>query len=257
MAASIFVPRGKEQDIMREVGLVGDTLRNSTAHFKVFYDSTLGTGGITISDAILQVCEADFSTLQGYFGGITPSGLPFNIHVTTGSNGASHTTCEGTDISIGAQSGAGIAFMRSLVIAEEDEVFEANFGHGWDCLASNGEGLSRVLANAMYPGAQPANFVSAPVWLDTPGRPDFVNVTDPTDRNYVSIGCSVLFLNWLCYQLNFSWNQIVLAGAPTLGQTYTNLTSRTDGLAEFKALLQAHYPEGQQSGVTSDNVFPL
>ena len=42
--------------------------------------------------------------------------------------------------------------MRSLVIAEEDEVFEANFGHGWDCGASNGEGLSRVLANTMYPG---------------------------------------------------------------------------------------------------------
>lgn len=149
--------------------------------------------------------------------------------------------------------------MRSLVISEEDEVFEANFGHGWDCGASNGEALSRVLADAMYPGsyAMYPDCVSAPVWLDTPDRPDFVNVTDPTDRNYVSIGCSVLFLNWLRYQLDFSWNQIVLAGAPILAQTYTNLTGRTDGLAEFKALLQAHYPEGHKSDVTSDNVFPL
>jgi len=259
LSARIFVPHGKQQDIVSEVGLVGDTRRGSTAHFNVFYHSTLGTDGATISDAILQVCEADFSTLQGYFGGITPAGLPFNIHVTSGSSGASHPTCANTNISIGAGSAAGvdIAFMRSLVIAEEDEVFEANFGHGWDCGASNGEGLSRVLANTMYPGSEPPNFVSAPVWLDMPGRPDFVNVTDPTDTNYVSIGCSVLFLNWLRYQLDFSWNQIILAGAPTLGQTYTNLTGGTDGLGEFKALLQAHYPEGQESHVTSDNVFPL
>ena len=36
-------------------------------------------------------------------------------------------------------------------------------GLGWDCGASNGEGLSRVLANDMYPGVEPANFMSAPV----------------------------------------------------------------------------------------------
>src|SRR5438445_212035 len=109
----------------------------------------------------------------------------------------------------------------------------------------------------MYPGAEPSNFVSADVWLDAPGRPDFVNVTDPTDGNYTLIGCSVLFLNWLRYQLHLSWNEIILAGAPTLAQTYANLTGRTDGLARFKDLLQAHFPEGSPSGVTSDNVFPL
>jgi hypothetical protein len=269
-AVSIFVARGKEHDIISEVGLVGDTQRGSTAHFNVFYDSTLGTDGITISDAILQVCEADFVTLQGYFGGLTPGGLPFNIHVTTGSSGASHATCAATTLSVGAltdRSAAGvnmayIAFMRSLVIAEEDEVFEDNLVN-WNCGASNGEGLSRVLANAMYPGAEPPNFVSAPVWLDTPNiftsqiRPDFVNVIDPTDVNYVSIGCSVLFLNWLHYQLDFSWKQIVLAGDVNLAQTYTNLTGRTDGFAQFKALLQTNFPVGSPSGVTSDNVFPL
>src|SRR5215469_17795128 len=224
LTARIFVPHGKQQDIVSEVGLVGDTRRGSTAHFNVFYHSTLGTDGATISDAILQVCEADFSTLQGYFGGITPAGLPFNIHVTTGSSGASHPTCANTNISIGAGSAAGvdIAFMRSLVISEEDEVFEANFGHGWDCGASNGEGLSRVLANDMVPGVEPAGFVSPPVWLDGPSditgvlREDWVNNTDPTDTNYFSIGCSVLFLNWLRFQLNYSWTQIIAAGGPTL-----------------------------------------
>jgi hypothetical protein len=255
-AGHVFAPR---DEVAREVGLVGDTSRGSTAHFSVFYDASLGADGTTIADAILGACEADYFRLQGYFGGITPPGLPFNVHVTPGSNGASHATCAATSMSIGARSTPAVdpAFMRSLVVAEADEVFEAAFGSGWDCGASNGEGLSRVLANAMYPGAEPANFVSAPVWLDTPGRPDFVNVTDPNDTIYVSIGCSVLFLNWLRYQLHFSWNQIIAAGAPTLAGTYTNLTGRTDGLARFKALLQAHFPEGTASGVTTDNPFPL
>jgi len=146
--------------------------------------------------------------------------------------------------------------MCSLLVAEEDEVFEAFFGHGWGCGDSNGEGLSRILANEIYPNVEPPNFVSAPVWLDN-GRPDYVNRTDATDTNYMSIGCSVLFLNWLHYQLNFSWKEIILAGAQTLAKTYKNLTGRTDGLERLKTLLQYHFPEGQPSGVTSDNVFPL
>lgn len=236
-----------------------DTNRGSTAHFTVNYDSALGADGVTLADAMLGSCEADYARLQGYFGGITPPGLPFLIHVTTDASGASHASCAGTEISVGGRSAPGVdaAFARALLVAEVDEVFMAAYGHGWDCGASNGEGLSRVLSNAMYPGAEPANFVSAPVWLDTAGRPDFVTVTDPTDRNYPSIGCAVLFLNWLRDQLHFSWAEIVAAGAPTLAQTYTNLTGRTDALARFKGLLQAHFPEGTPSGLTTDNPFPL
>ena len=234
------------------------TSRGSTAHFTVSYDNSLGSDGPTIADAVLGVCEADYFTLQGDFGGITPPSLPFNVNILPGSFGASHATCAATTLSIGAQSapGVNIPFIRSLVIAEEDEVFEAAIGRGWNCGASNGEGLSRVLANAMYPGAEPSNFVSGPVWLDG-GRPDFVNNTDPTDRNYLSIGCAVLFLNWLRYQLHFSWDEIILAGASTLAQTYTNLTGRTDAWTRFTTLLQNHFPAGAPSGLTTDNPFPL
>jgi len=146
--------------------------------------------------------------------------------------------------------------MRQLVIAEEDEVFQANFGQGWDCGASNGEGLSRVLANDILPGAEPADFVSSNVWLNQ-GRPDYVNVTDPTDQNYVSIGCSVLFLNWLCFQLNFTWQQIIAAGADTLGGVYTNLTGANDGFDQFKNLIDANFPEDQEANLQTDNPFPL
>jgi len=72
----------------------------------------------------------------------------------------------------------------------------ADFGHGWNCAASNGEGLSRVLANALYPNDTPADFVAAPTRLSS-ARPDWVSNTENTDQDYTSIGCSVLFLNWL------------------------------------------------------------
>jgi len=258
----VFLRRGRSEVTHPEESL--QTHSAQTAHFRVSYASSLGSAGKTIADAIIATCEQDYATPQEYFGGITPASLPFQIGVTTGSTGASHATCLATGLSIGAGSAPGVntAFMRQLVIAEEDEVFMANFGHGWDCGASNGEGLSRVLANDMVPGAQPADFVSAPVWLDPPtdgseSRPDFVNMTEPTDRNYTSIGCSVLFLNWLRFQLNYSWQQIIAAGAPTLAVTYSTLTGLNDGFDRFKALMQKHYPEGDPSGLTTDNPFPL
>jgi hypothetical protein len=162
---------------------------------------------------------------------------------------------------IGAHSGPP-GFMRSLVIAEEDEVFEANYDHGWNCGYSNGEGLSRVLANDMVPGVEPQGFVSPPVWLDGPSntgilREDWVSKTDHTDTNYFSIGCSVLFLNWMRFQLKHAWNQIIAAGAPTLAETYKNLTGKNNGWAAFKTLIDARFPPGTPSHVTTDNPFPL
>jgi hypothetical protein len=243
-AAHVTQPRDYQFDRLAEVAAVPAALTNrgSTTHFTVSYDNSLGNDGPTIADAVLAVCEADYFTLQGYFGSIIPGNLPFTVNILPGNFGASHANCAATTLSIGAQSAprVNIPFIRSLVIAEEDEVFEAAIGRGWNCGASNGEGLSRVLANAMYPGAEPSNFVSGPFWLDN-GRPDFVNNTDPTDRNYLSIGCAVLFLNWLRYQLHFSWDEVILAGAPTLAQTYTNLTGRNDAWTRFTTLLQNHY----------------
>lgn len=143
-----------------------------------------------------------------------------------------------------------------LMVAELVEVFEALQGIDWDCGASNGEGLSRVLATELYPDAVDG-FATAAVWLDSPDRPDFVSNTDPTDTNFVSTGCAVLFLNWLRYQLKFQWSEIVAAGAATLGQTYTKLTGQTDGFEKFSALLQSVYPISIPSGLSTDKPFPL
>ncbi len=236
-----------------------NTPAGSTANFNISYDPSLGANGATQAAALLAVCEADYFRLRGYFGMIVPGGLPFNVSLVPGSNGASHPSCTNTNITIYANSGPGtdIPFMKQLLIAEADECFMDDYGHGWNCGQSHGEGLSRVLANEMYPGAEPGNFVSSATWLDTAGRPNWVDNTENTDRDYTSIGCAVLFLNYLRYQLKFTWQEIVAAGAANLGQVYHNLTGKNDGFAQFTALLQAHYPAGRPCGLTTDNPFPL
>src|SRR5882762_4799579 len=136
----------------------------NTDHFDVSYVTSLGKTGAALAQAILQNCERDYSTLRQVFGGITPHRLPFVVQITSDATGASHSSCMGTDISIGGKSGGAVDFIRSLLVAEADEVFMANFGRGWDCGASNGEGLSRVLANDIYRGVEPAGFISSNSW---------------------------------------------------------------------------------------------
>jgi hypothetical protein len=239
-----------------------------TANFTVSYDPALGEDGISMADAILAKCEHDFRRLQVLFGGIAPANLPFNILITTGSTGASHATCSSVDLAIGGRSSARLNtdFVLSLVVAEEDEVFEASVGLGWDCGASNGEGLSRVLANELYPEVMPQNFLSAPVWLDqlSPDfgrRPDFITRTlpfeDGGDHDFWAVGCSVLFLNWLHFQLEFPWDQIIRAGAPTLDGVYWNLTGRSDALSRFMTDIETNFPPDLPSDLNTDQPFPL
>jgi hypothetical protein len=121
------------------------TQRGSTQHFNVYYEDSLGTNGPTLADAVLASCENDYTSLQDYFGGITPGGLPFSIYVVSGNFGAYHASCAATECHCAVFAGTDANLVRMLVVAEEDEVFMANQNVGWDCGASNGEGLSRVL----------------------------------------------------------------------------------------------------------------
>jgi hypothetical protein len=230
---------------------VPTTLRGNTQHFNVFFGSSLGDAGVSHADAVVAVCERDYSTLQAYFGGITPPGLPFNVIIATHILGAYHYGCNAVDLY--CQDSSDTDFINMLVVAEEVEVFAHAQGKGWDCAATNGEGLSRVLAEALYPEKR---VLAAPAWLDK-GRPDYITANEDTDADPVSNGCAVLFLNWLHSQLGFSWAQIVQAGRASLAQTYTNLTSQSDAFVRFKAEMQAHFPEGRPSGLRVNNPFPL
>src|SRR5260370_38344630 len=109
-----------------------------TAHFVVYYAQSLGSNGSALAEAVLAQCEADFASLQSWFGGIIPSALPFNVYIRPGTNGASHGDCSNTSLYCDAFTGTDGDLERSLVVAEEDEVFMANQAIGWDSLASNG-----------------------------------------------------------------------------------------------------------------------
>ncbi|GHO82603.1 hypothetical protein [Dictyobacter formicarum] len=241
------------------------TLHGNTPNFQVYYNPNLNSAGEALANRVLETCERDYKTLSDYFGNITPPGFPCNVIIASEITGAWHADCKSTDIYCQAitKPGLDIDATPFALAAEIIEVFSAAQASGWDCESSAGEGLSRVLAAELYP-AELGIFATAAVWLNTPSRPDFVNVSDPTDRHPISTGCSVLFLNYLHYQLGFTWKEIIQAGAPTLAQTYANLiklragsTASGDVFQQFKTLLQAYFPVGTPTGLKNDNPFPL
>ncbi len=222
-------------------------------HFTVYVDPALGDDGVTDAKGVLAACENDYSTVAGYFG---MDAGPFTVVLFSNPGGAYHDTCAATDLFCDAKtSPADGDYSEFLNIAEFVEVFEAAQGGGWDCGKSNGEGLSRVLATDAYPD-ELDGFATAAAWLDS-SRRDFIDHTDNSDTNAEANGCSVLFLNWMRFQLNHSWADIAGAAAPTLGETYEKLTGQNDGRAQFEKLMEAHFPKGQPSGLTTDNPFPL
>ena len=233
------------------------TLEGKTPHFQVYYQTGFASGP-AITNGVLATCEKDHSTLEGFFGNIALPNLPMNIIVAPGIGGAYHYGCGAVDLYCDGDTSASpdVDHTRLLMVAEEVEVFEDAQGKGWDCGASNGEGLSRVLATELYP-AELDGFATAASWLDSADRPDWVSRTNPTDTDAVSNGCAVLFLNYLRYQLSFSWAQVVQAAGSTFEQTYKTLTGKTGSFALFKALLDSHFPPGQPSGLATDNPFPL
>jgi hypothetical protein len=176
-----------------------------------------------------------------------------------GTGGAYHHSCLATDLYCDAQLTPNINpdVTSALAVAEEVEVFEAIQKKGWQCGASNGEGLSRVLAEALYPNVlEQLGYTSAAFWLNS-RRPNFVGRTLPTDRSGVGNGCAVLFLYYLNIQLGFGWDKISQAGAPTLAASYKLLTGKTAPFPEFAALLGQKFPRGTPVSLQTDNPFPI
>jgi hypothetical protein len=233
-------------------------IAGQTAHFVVSYDDSLSNGN-ALAQAILSRCEQDLSALSTLYGGIMPnaSSLPFQVNLEPGGGGASHPGCGATAITCFIGSGTILQNLPGLVDAEVVEVFEATQANGVNCGFSNGEAFSRALPGVLNP-AWRAGFSVGNSWLNStsPSRPDWVTSTEPTDQDFVSIGCGTLFLNYLAYQLNFSWPDIISAGAPTLAQTAASLGLQ-NAFSDFAALLARHYPPGITANLPDDNPFPL
>ena len=108
-----------------------------------------------MADAILSVCEADLGTLAEIFGSVPLPDLPISVIAVPWSKaqGAYHYGCDGTEIYCGVypDPSVQIPLVQGVLVAEVVEVFEAAQNLGWDCSKSNGEGLSRTLAEELHP----------------------------------------------------------------------------------------------------------
>jgi len=227
-----------------------------TAHVSVLAANALGPSGVQLAQRVLQGVEQDYLRLQSLFGAIQTPAMTVIVAPLSaghdGSGGAYHHACSDPVFYCDADlTPGGEATTLALFVAEAVEVFEAIQGLGWDCGASNGEGLSRVLAEALHPGVLDG-YETASVWLDG-SRTDWVDITNPTDRSADSNGCAVLFLNWLQTIQHNGWAQIARAGAATLAGTYQKLSGKTTAWADFGAAVNARWPAGAPSGVTTDN----
>jgi hypothetical protein len=233
------------------------TLAGSTANSVVYYATALGSNGAAVARIVINKLETDLASISRFFGGIKLP-KPLTIIVGDFGGGAYHHSCSDPIVYASVKSGTGsdAEFTNFLVASQIVDVFEAVQGKGWNCGASNGAGLKRVLATELYP-AQLDGYATAATWLDTPDRPDWVNKNAPTDTELVPIGCTVLFLNYMHMQLKTPWDKIIQAGGENLGQTYTNLRLGAEGFKKFRQLMDAKFPIGRPSRLTTDNPFPI
>ena len=122
------------------------------------------------------------------------------------------------------------------------------------CGVSTGEALSRWCALVTSNNAL-ADFATAPEWAQD-GMPDFVNQTDPTDRNADSTGCGMAFISWLLSKgsslSQIAQGMVALGTNGTLADLYAKLTSDTPSNAWPKFFAAAR---ALSNGVTSDDPF--
>jgi hypothetical protein len=210
----------------------------------VYYDPSLGQPGAALAQQVLIVADVTYLSCQKYF---SIKGQPVNVIIaalggmTDGSGGAYHNGCDfntGGDLYCDAALG-NQPLTSALMAAELTECFMGQQNRGWSCDASNGEALSRFLAEQTSDGPDGvlAAYGSAQQW-DAAGRPNWIDATEPTDQNLVSIGCGLVYLYWMLSQ-GYTAAQITQAGCPdgTLSSNYAALTDATTAWASFQAAL--------------------
>ena len=221
----------------------------------VYVDPNLGIAGLQNATDLLADADRIITANDTLFGS---TGGPVQVIIfalgghTDGNGGADHAGCDfesGADIEVCASFGK----PKRVSALFEAELSECTMG-GNLCGVSTGEALSRWCAAAVSNNAL-ADFASAPTWYRQ-GKKDFVNKTDPTDRNSVSTGCGMAFLSWLISR-GAGLDQIAqamvgLGEGGTLATLYSQLTSEPAIKAwpMFRAAINA-----LPHGVTDDDPF--
>jgi hypothetical protein len=221
----------------------------------VFVDPTLGPQGSQNAQDLVADADRIVAANDAFFG---THGGPVSIIIfamdgaTDGTGGADHMGC---DFTTGAAIEVCASFGNSTRVSGlfEAELSECAMG-GNLCGVSTGEALSRWCAADVSNNAL-ADFASAPAWANA-GFPDFVNRTDPTDRNSVSTGCGMAFLSWLKsegHELNaIAPAMVSLGDSGTLAELYAKLTGDASSNA-FPTFMEA--VRGLTSGITTDDPF--
>jgi hypothetical protein len=221
----------------------------------VLYDPSLGPQGQTLAQQIFANAAQTYADSQAFF---EIPGQPVNVIIapvngaTNGTGGAYHYGCNfvaGSDLYCDAAFG-NPELTTGLFVAELTECFMGLQNKGWDCGASNGESLSRLLAELLSRGADGAlaAFATGPAWNQA-GRPDWLDATEPTDQDAVSIGCGMVYLYWMISK-GFTAAQITQAGCPTgtLASNYSALTGSNTAWLDFSKAVG-----GLGRPITSDN----
>jgi len=260
----------------------------TTTHYQFRYDPSLAAAGMepARTNTLMTKCEADFTIMKNWFGGIELSySYPISMLVANRGGGAAW----GPPVTL--MPGNGNAdVMRDLMIAEITEMFMLAQNGGWFAPdgsneQSSGEGLSLFLVhrfqildgrplnfpfnanswlNSSLPTSDPASTRTgpAPANYDYGSRYDYVNnILEYDHSNSPAAGCSAMFLSYLLTQLGFTTSEIVQAAAPTIAGVYRNLTGDTgDPFPFFKLLAGNRFPENVASNIPGpdmDNPFPL
>lgn len=256
-----------------------------TTHFIVQYDDTSGLPALTVANAVLAICEVDLLKLTVYMpshrgGGGDPflgpdHRIDINI-VNDPTNGPGPGGADNNGYFPGRKSlirinpfvNAGTPSLNPatpdgagfLFVAEMSEILMGFYG--WDGGSSQGEALSRVMAEELHP-ASSFNFVNT--WLSWPRpRPDWISKNEPAggplargDLDPIAYGCGIVFIYFLRYQLGFSYDRICQAGGTLLSDRYRKLTGAADDPAtRLGTLLDEHFGTGQIN-LVGNNPFPL
>lgn len=238
-----------------------------TTHFQIRYDTALPSA-LPLAQGLLAACESDYRDMAGWFG-LDLDDLPLQVTITNQGGGASwhDGITSPPSITIKPLDDTGHATLtqiRYLLVSEVTEIFMSAQDRGWFAGSdegSKGEGLSRFLGLQFLllhhlATSTPDRFGVTADWLNSP-RPNYVDHNPDDNAPDTVTGCTTLFLFYLHDQLGYTINQIIAAGADTLGGVYRNLTGRTDGWTAFRTLVDTHYPTGEVYYPAAETVFPV
>jgi hypothetical protein len=257
----------------------------TTTNFSYQYNDSLVDPVVAKADAeyLLQsgTCETDLSVMEGWFavsGGFGPGNRISVVIDRSGSLGSNHgyQTGGATTIQVAPfdpdqpadNPGLGTttrqAQVRAVFVAEFAEVLmsyrtQVTGDPTWDHGANSmGEALSTVCEALRHPDGYYGGGLGPRVttWLNASPRPNWIDNTEPTDRDFLSIGCGVAFIYYLMSEFNYSISSVIQASGGTFSQLCQNLTGLSGAWASFSQMMQDNFPVGQTYQPTSDDILP-